>query len=123
MPALEPLCKDLGINTNKFLKEELLLLEAELFHHLCEGLKSIFKKQYKEYFRISKFNSDLEELMIDGNFLSCIIRDLIHTETYTLSGIALYTQTSEGIISRIMSGHNKNPSLVLARKIIELHRT
>ncbi len=122
MPALEFLCKDIGINTNKFTKGELLILEAELFFLICEELKKLFKSHYKNYFSLLNFDFEMEERMIETNFLRFVIVDILSTETYNLLGIALYTQNSEETIYELMSGYNKDPSLLLARKIIELHR-
>ncbi|TAK76025.1 MAG: hypothetical protein EPO11_04755 [Gammaproteobacteria bacterium] len=122
MPALEFLCKDIGINPHKFSKEELILLEAELFFCLCDELEQLFKIQYKNYFQLLKLKDEREEAMIGPSLLRCIIKDILSTEEYTLSGIALYTHTSEEVIYEIANGLNANPSLALARKIIELHR-
>lgn len=49
MPALEPLCHLIGINSQKLSKDEMLLLEAELFARICEelnppALKTRFEK-------------------------------------------------------------------------------
>src|SRR5579872_7083828 len=122
MSAVEYLCKIIDINPHTLSKEELTLLEAELFFHLCEGLSNLFKKRYKSYFKLLKPNIEREQAMIDAHFLRFIISDILSTETYTLIGIAFYAQVSEEIIYELVSGQNTDPSLSLARRIIELHR-
>ena len=46
MPALEPLCKLIGLNPKKFTKQEFFLLEIELFTRVCEELKKIIKIKF-----------------------------------------------------------------------------
>lgn len=122
MSTIEYLCRSIGINPHQLSKEENQILEAELFYLLCKELNSIFKTEFELYFRLIKFNPLMEEIMIEENFMRCIVNDLVCSESYTLSGIATYTQTPEDIIQEIAIGKNTNPSLHLARKIIELHR-
>src|SRR5579871_2017357 len=98
MPAMELLCHIIGIKSHRLSKEENIILEAELFSRLCEELKNIFKANLKNYFRIMKFNSEMEDNVIEASFIRCIINDILSTESYTLLGIACYTQTPEDII-------------------------
>lgn len=123
MPAMEPLCQILGINSSKLSKEENLILEAKLFTHVYEELKEIIKAQYKDYFQLMKFNKDMENKMIETEFLRCVINDILSTEEYSLPGIACYTNMPEDVIQEVIIGNNNNPSFVLSRRIIELHRT
>lgn len=123
MPALELFCHMLGVNSKQFSKEEVLILEAELFVRICEEIEKIYKKYYKEYFRLMRFNTQMEDNMIQSNFIRCLINDIVATEAYTLSGIALYTQTPEEVIFDLIAGCNESPTLSLPRKIIELHRS
>ena len=123
MPAMELLCQIIGIDPQNLSKEENTLLEAELFSQLCDELKKIFKLQFKEYFQLMKFNIEKEDAMIEANFIRCVINDILSTENYTLSGIAFYTQTPEDIIYEVAMGSNTSPSLLLSRKIIEIHKT
>ncbi len=60
--------------------------------------------------------------MIEANFIRCIINDILSTEEYNLPGIAYYTDTPEDVIYEVAAGCNVRPTLLLARKIIELHR-
>lgn len=111
------------INPRIFSKEELTLLEADLFTSICAELKEVFKKQYKDYFRIVKLNKEMEETMLESQLARCIINDILATEEYSLAGIAFYTRKPEDVIFEIASGNNTDPSASLLRKIIELHRS
>lgn len=122
MPAMEPLCQMLGINSNELTKEENLILEAKLFTHICEELKEIIKAHYKGYFQLMKFNEDMENKMIEAEFLRCVINDILSTEEYSLPGIARYTNTPEDVIHEVIIGNNNNPSFYFSRRVIELHR-
>lgn len=123
MPALEPLCHLAGINFHNLLKEERFILEADLFVYLHEELKETIKQQQKDYFRLLKINPKKENSMIEPNLIRCIINDILSTEEYSLPGIAYYTDFPEDIIFDIATGRNTNPSLLLAVKIIALHRS
>lgn len=118
----KPLCLLAGINSDQFSKEENILLEIDLFISICEELKEIFKINYKEFFRVMKFNKETENQIMEVNFVRCIINDILSTEEYTLHGIAYYTSTPEDVIFELAAGQNTNPSSTLLRKIIELHR-
>ena len=123
MSAVQPLCLLQGIDPSQFSKEELLLLEAELFVRICGELRKIMRKQNKDYFLIMKFNPEKENTMLEIKFIRCIINDILSTEEYNLMGIALYTDTPEDVIYELASGCNINPTFLLSRKLIELHRT
>lgn len=123
MPAMEPLCQMLGINSNGLSKEENSILEAKLFTHIYEELKEIIKSHYKDYFQLMKLNKDMENNMIETEFLRCIINDILSTKEYSLPGIACYTNTPEEVIQEVIIGNNNNPSFAFSRRIIELHRT
>lgn len=122
MSTVSPLYLLLEIDPRQFSKEELLLLEAQLFIHFCEELKEIMREQNKYYFKIMKFNLKKENTMLEIKFIRCIINDILATEEYNLTGIALYTDTPEDVIYELASGCNTNPTFLLSRKIIELHR-
>lgn len=122
MPAIEPLCRLIGINPSKLIKEENFLLEAELFVSICEELKQVFRKQQEEYLSLMKLTTEKENKMLDAKFVHLIIQDILSTKEYNLKGIAHYTDTHEEVIQEIYIGQNINPSVVLFRKIIELHR-
>ena len=122
MPAMELLQLLIKTNLPKFSRQEILLLEANLFSRLYIELKEIFKIQNEGYFRLMKFNSEMEEAMIEDHLARCIIKDILATEDYTLSGIAYYTQTPEDVVYEVAIGQNTNPTAKFLRKIIELHR-
>ncbi len=60
--------------------------------------------------------------MLETNLIRFIINDILSTKEYDLSGIALYTDTPEDVIYDLACGCNINPTFLLSRKIIELHR-
>ena len=122
MPALKPLCYLMRIQPDSLTKEENTLLEIELFTRIHEELKEIFKQQYKEYFRLLKFTLEKEDTMIETKCMRLIIQDILSTNEYDLNGIAYYTNTHEEVIQEIYMEQNTNPSSILLRKIIELHR-
>jgi hypothetical protein len=123
MSTVQPLCLVLGIDLHQFSKEELLFLEAELLVRICGELKEIIREQNKDYFKIMKFNLEKENTMLEIKFIRCILNDILSTEEYTLLGVALYINTPEDVVYELASGCNANPTFLLSRKIIELHRT
>lgn len=123
MSTVQPLCLLLGLNPHQFSREELLFLEAELFVRICEELKEYIRMSMKDFFRVMKFNIEKENIMLEIKFIRCIINDILSTEEYNLSGVALYTDAPEDVIYELASGCNTNPTFLLSRKIIELHRT
>lgn len=123
MPAIEPLCKLIGkLNPGCFTKEENILLEAELLIRICEELKEYFRIKHKEYFRLLKFTMEMENEMLEKNFICLLIKDILSTEEYTLEGIASYVDTHEDILVEVVTGKNTDPSASLFRRSIELHR-
>lgn len=123
MPAVNLLCQLAGIDPCKLSKEENFMLEHVLFSKVCEKLKEIYKIEYKSYFRMIKLSTEMENMIMDTNFARCIIKDIISTEEYSLTGVAYYTQTPEDVIFEIVTGINTDPTASLLRKIIELHRS
>lgn len=123
MPGNELLCSEIGINPQKLSREERLIVEIELFIRVYEELSEVFKLRYKSYFRLMRFNEEMEKTMLEDNFMQNIINDILQTEEYSLEGIAYYTQTPEEVISDVVAGQNTAPSLPLSRKIINLHRS
>ncbi len=123
MPAMEPLCQILGINPGNLTKKEIQILEAKLFVKLCEGLKKVVKMKYKNYFNLMKFDNDMENMMIEAEFLRFLINDILSTEEYSITGIAQYTNIPEDVIQEVIIGSNLNPSFVFSRRILELHCT
>jgi hypothetical protein len=100
-----------------------LFFVSNLFTRICVELKEFFREQYKNYYRLMKFTIEKENLMLEGNFIQLIIRDILSTEEYTIYGIANYIDTHEDIVKEMAAGLNTSPSAVLFRKIIELHQS
>lgn len=123
MPAIQSLFSFIGINPKLFSKEELLIIEADLLAHVYNQVKELFRDQQKEYFKLMKFTTEMENTMLDANYPRFIINDILLTEEYTLAGIACYTQTPEDIIYEIATGCNTRPCAIFLQKLIELHRS
>jgi hypothetical protein len=123
MATVQALVHSLDIAGLKLSKEESALLEVELFARICEEFKEIIKSENKDYFRLLKLDSEKEKIMIETNFIRCMINDILKTEEYTLPGIAYYTDTPEEIIFEVATGQNTSPTFSLSQKIINLHRS
>lgn len=123
MPATEPLCHLIGINRSKLSKIEYLLLEAEIYIRICEGLREYFRKQYKDYFYVMKFTIEMENTMLETNLVRLITHDILTTEEYNLNGIACYSDTPEDVIQEVIDGRNVRPSANFLWKLIELHQS
>lgn len=119
----ENLLSQNGFAQNKFSKHQLHLLEAGLFTFICEELKDYFAEAYKKYFRLLKTINQQEYHMIEEPLAKCVVNDIISSGTYTLSGIAYYTHSSEDVVFDIASGLNRDPSTTLFSKLIKLHQT
>jgi hypothetical protein len=78
--------------------------------------------QYKQYLCLMKFTIEMEDMMLEANFVQLLINDILSTKEYDLQGIAYYTNTYEDVIAEIMTGKNTNPSVLLVCRLIELHR-
>lgn len=123
MPAIQLLSQIIGVNTAKLSKEEHLILEAELFTRVCEELQTLFKIRYQSYFYVIKCNKEMEGAWMEARFIRCLIKDILSTEEYTLSGIAYYIQIPEDVVCDVAIGLNTNPSAAFLRKMIELHKS
>jgi len=117
MSAIEPFCRQLGIDPNLLSKEENYLLELDLLIRICEELKEFFREQYPDYFTTEKENG-----MVEAKLLYLIVHDILSTKEYTLEGIARYTDKHKDVIEEVILGTNNDPSATLFRKVIELHR-
>lgn len=123
MAAVELLCHLIDVNPSKLSKETIILLEAELFARIYDELKNDFRKQNKDYFRLLKFNLKKENTVLDSMFIRLVLTDILSTKEYSLKGIAQYTDTHEDVIQEVIDGRNTNPSAVLLRRSIDLHRS
>jgi hypothetical protein len=122
MAAMEPLCRLIGINPVCLSKEENYLLEVELLRCICSELKEIFRNKYKDFFRFIKLSKEKESNMLERNFVSLVIKDILASGEYTLEGFAQYANIHEDVIHEVISGVNTNPSAMLFRRVIDLHR-
>lgn len=123
MSAAEPLISLIMPRFNAFSKMEYQVLEAVLLVCVCEEISHFFKKQYNDYLKTIKSDTEMESAMIDANFTSLLIRDILASEAYSLPGIACYTYTPEDVICDLLAGSQSNPTLTFFRKLVELHRS
>lgn len=123
MPAVQAFSHLLGMNNHALSHEEQRMLEAELFTRVCEELKENLREQYTNYFCLMNFTVEMENAMLEENFLRLIIKEILLTEEYTLAGIAYYTCTHEDVVHEIIAGRNTSPSATFFRRVIELHRS
>lgn len=121
MSKTDLICCLLGSRALKLSKTEKLLLEIILLTRIYYKLFEIFKSRYEEYQRLIKFNPDWEKNMYDIQFMQEMIKDILSTEEYSLTGIATHTQIPEEVLSDIVAGVNTNPTFELCRKLFELH--
>lgn len=123
MSLMEPLYRLIGVKPCHFSKEEILLLEAELFIRVYEEIKEFFREIHRNFFSSILFTKEMEDEVLEKRFLRFVVEDILATKEYTLSGVAYYTGTHEDVITEVITGQNTNPSSVLLRKLIELHRS
>ena len=123
MTVLQPLSEIFHIRLCKFPKKSLQFLEAEIFTLIHDELKKIFRKKLSDYFQIIKLPFEKENTMMDEMFVSTLLHDILATEEYDLKGISRYTNLHEDVIQEALDGRNTNPSIMLVRKCIDLHKT
>lgn len=122
MAAMESFCYWMRIDLSKLSKEEIILLEAAIFSFICIELKNYFKEQHKHFFRLINMNIEKENIMLDHMFLKLVIKDILSTKEYNMTGLAYYANTHEDVIQDVLDGLNTDPSANLLRKCIDLHR-
>jgi hypothetical protein len=81
------------------------------------------RNQNSNYFKLMKFETKMECVMLEENFIRFVVNDILSTEDYSLTGIANYTNIPSDVIFEIAIGRNTNPSYFFVRKIMELHRS
>jgi hypothetical protein len=121
VPRMDLVSYLLRIERCNLSKIEKMLLEIKLFILVYRELCEIFKHQYKDYIRLIPFNHHQESDMFSVNFTQEMIKDILSTEEYSLSGIATHTHIPEEVLSDVASGMNTNPTFELSRKLFELH--
>lgn len=118
---MEYLCCVAGVDPKKLSREENLLLEVVLICEVCDELMQVYQVTVPENLR--KNFKEKEVMIVHGNVINLIVQDLIKSNDYTITGVAAYSNVPEEVIYDIAIGNNNNPSLEVARKIIELHKT
>lgn len=121
MMKMELLFNLTGINLNRLSRDEKFLLISYLFTHIHRELFEKFKSHHQIYLQISRHDLSTEDAMLEANFIKYLIRDILSTEEYSLTGIANYARIPEDVIYDLFTGLNKNPSSSLWNKVIELH--
>ena len=104
-------------------KTEFVLIEAILYLNIYEELKSFFKTENMLVFQLMKYTKEMEDEMLEANFLQFIIKDILISGEYTIDGIARYTNTHEDTIHEILIGRTISPTILFLRKTIELHKS
>ena len=89
--------------------------------HVCCELSEIFKSKYKEYHRLIKSNLNQDENMSNIKFMQEMIKDILSTREYNLTGIAIHTRIPEEVLFDVATGMNIEPTFETSRKIFELH--
>ena len=123
MSCVQPFFLYFGFGNNELSRMEFIFLEAKLFVMIYGELKEMMRKNMKNYFQLMNFSITEEDHMLETNFIRAIINDILLTQEYNVSGVALYTNTPEDVIYDLASGRNSNPTLLISQKIINLHRS
>jgi len=123
MSAIELFSDLLELDTSMLAPKEMVILEADLCTLICDELKEVYRRRYRNYFRLFNFNKEKENHMIETHFIRFIINDILSTHEYDSKGIAYYTDSSEDVVEELATGCNTNPSISLFHKIIVLHRS
>ena len=122
MAAIQPYLSILQIDTDNLTKSEIVYLEAELFL-LIGSLLPKLTNNHINNFQSLQVNLIKENTMLESNLMRQLINDILSSETYDIRGIAYYTDTPEDVIHDVVMGNNQNPSLLLTRRLIDLHRS
>lgn len=122
MLATELLTHSAVFAQHKLSKQQLSILEAGLFSFICDELKKYFIEEYNHYFQFLKA-THRENDMSEEPLARSVVKDIISSGMYTLSGIACYAHTSEDVLVDIVSGQNRDPSSTLFTNIIKLHQS
>lgn len=123
MTAIEPFCELAGINSSQFSIEENFMIEAIFFERIRREIKKFFINQHKENWWIAKATLRKDNEMLETSIIRWVVEDVLATEQYDLKGIACYTGIPEDDIHELYIGRIMNPSVLLFRRIIELHKS
>lgn len=97
------------------------LLEINLLVRVYHELSKIFQSQYKKYQQLIKSNPNQEEHMSSMKFMPEMIKDILSTKEYTMTGIANQTHIPEEVLFDVVSGINNDTTFETSIKIFELH--
>ncbi|OGT41714.1 MAG: hypothetical protein A3F42_06850 [Gammaproteobacteria bacterium RIFCSPHIGHO2_12_FULL_37_34] len=108
---------------NKLSKVEKLILEIILITRIHQELSPVFSYPHEQYKRLirSTHSQNQGENMKNISLIQEIIKDVLATKAYTLSGMATHTHIPTEVLSDIAYGINNNPSLELSKQIFEIH--
>jgi hypothetical protein len=93
MSTPESFCQLTNLPADTLNQEENMLLEIELFHHIITELKSIFIDHHKDYFRLLKYTQEMENSMIETNFIRYILKDFSYRRIFTDRNFLLYSNS------------------------------
>ncbi|VVC76396.1 hypothetical protein AQUSIP_17080 [Aquicella siphonis] len=123
MPAIQEFCDIFCLDSQGLSRKEKLILEADLFVQVCRELIEIFRQYFQNYFILMNFSVEMENAMLEENFLQLLIKDILISGEYTVAGIAHYTNIHEDIVHEVLIGRNNCPSAAFLRRTIELHQS
>lgn len=92
-----------------------------MFVRVLEEISEIFTNDYRAFQKLLKNEMNIEEKVMEVNFLRNLINDILSTDEYTLEGVANFIRMPIDIVLEIVSGINTNPSWMLVSRIIKLH--
>lgn len=104
------ICKE--FNNIKYPKTRNILLASGLFSTLCSELEKVFNGMFNEAYQ--------NDFAFGTPLISSILKDILSSEHYTLSGISYYTQIQKDVLIDIITYSNRNPSFELSIRIIDL---
>lgn len=112
-----------GINLKTLSQNIKFLFTSYLLTRIHGELFKKFKSHHQAHLQILEPDLSEENLMLEANFMMYLLKDILSTGEYSLSGIANYVRMPEDVIYDLFIGINKSPSFSLWNKIIELHST
>lgn len=122
MASMELISTIFSSNVSLLSRAEIFLLEADFLNRICDELKKAFKKRYSSYFQTLNLSEEGKNNMIEEVFIKTVIKDILDSGDYTLTGIAYYTNTPEEVVYDLAAGLNTNPSAKFLINLICLHR-
>lgn len=123
MPKLDLISALLDPYHPKLSLTEKFLLENNLLVKVFSEIKEVFIKKYHLYHQLVKsaFTVSKEENMKNIPLITEMVKDILETKEYSLSGIATYAHVPEEVLYDLAAGINTEPSFEITKKILELH--